>query len=162
MQASIEQFLESVAKRGSWIGGGSVTALSAALSAALLEKLLYHPLRVRQMRGIRRACLRLIQRDADTFARVIRATRARNRSVFARSLKTATEVQVQVCEAAQTVQAACRTAQRSINPKLQSDLRCAMALALAAADGAKTLVRTNLAWLNDRPYAQQIERRLRA
>ena len=161
MQQSVEQFLEAVAKRGSWVGGGSVTALSAALAAALLEKLLHHPSRARRLRRIRRTCLRLIPRDAETFARVIRATRQHNRHTFARCLKTATEVQVQVCEAAQMVQAACRTAQRSVKPKMQSDLRCAMALAMAAAEGAKTLVRTNLAWLNDRSYTQRIERRIR-
>lgn len=161
MQASVEKFLETVAKRGSWVGGGSVTALSVALAAALLEKLLHDPSRARRLRQIRRACLQLIARDAETFACVIRATREHNRRAFTRRLKTATEVQVQVCEAAQTVQVACRIARQSVNPKMQSDLRCAMALAMAAAEGAKTLVRTNLAWLNDRSYTQQIERRIR-
>lgn len=159
---SLESFVEHVARRGSWFGGGSVAALSAALAAALLEKLVHDPTAVRALRRIRRECLSLIDRDAATFARVIQTTRRKQRSVFARSLKAATEIPCRVFERAAALQAACRAAQRTVNPRFQSDLRCAMATALAAGESARTLVYTNLAWLNDRAYTQQVERRLQA
>ena len=162
MQGSLKQFLEQVARRGSWVGGGSVAAFSAALSAALLEKLIVRPHVVRALRHARRECLELIQRDADTFARVIEATRTKNQRAFRRSLQAAIDVPCRVFEHAQTIQAECRAAQRAVKPRFQSDLRCAMALALAAAEGARTLIETNLAWLNDRAYAQTIHRRLRS
>ena len=162
MHGSLEQFLEQVARRGSWVGGGSVAALSAALSAALLEKLVHRPEQTRHLRRLRRECVGLIQRDAETFARVIQATRSRDRHAFSESLKTATEVPCQVFEHAQTIQSACRRAQRSIKPRFQSDLRCAMALALAASESARTLIQTNLSWLHDRSYARTIGRRLQS
>ena len=139
-----------------------MAALSAALAAALLEKLVYRPSLARRLRTIRRACLALIQRDAATFSRVIHATRANNRQAFVRALKTATDVPCRVFEYAQLVQAMCRAVQRSVSPKLQSDLRCAMAVSIAAAESARTLILTNLAWLNDRAYTKQIQHRLRA
>ena len=160
MHGSLEQFLDQVARRGSWSGGGSVAALSAALAAALLEKLIHDPRAARRLRRIRQECVRLIRRDAETFARVIRATQRKHRQAFVRSLKAANEVPCRVFEHAQAVQSACRVAQRSVKPRFQSDLRCAMAVALAAGESARTLIYTNLAWLGDRAYAKRIRRRL--
>lgn len=162
MQGSLEQFLEQLARRGSWVGGGSVAALSAALAAALLEKLAAHPRAVGRLRRLRRECVRLIQQDATMFARVIAATRAGNRRAFASSLKRSTEVPYRVFAHAKTIQATCRAEQRSINPQFQSDLHCVMALAAAAGESARTLIDTNLAWLKDRAYAARMRRRLRA
>jgi len=154
--------LEQVARRGSWMGGGSAAAFSAALAAALLEKLMPNPRRARRLRGVRRDCLRLMRRDADAFARVIQMTRQQSPGAFRRSLKTAIEVPALVCEHAQTIQATCRAAQRSVGPRFQSDLRCAMAIALAAGEAARTLVETNLAWLDEPAYTRRIRRRLQA
>ena len=160
MQASVDEFLEQVARRGSWVGGGSIAALSAALSAALLEKLVAQPAMARRLKRIRHACVALIPRDAEAFSRVIQATRRGNRTVFCRALKAATDVPWQVFTHAQAVQSACRTAQRAVKPRFQSDLRCALALALAASESARTLIHTNLAWLNDAAYTRTMRRRL--
>lgn len=111
---------------------------------------------------MRRECAGLVQRDADLFANVIRATRTNNRARFKRALMQATAVPCRVYECAQLVAAACASAQRSVKPKFQSDLRCASALARAASEGAQALIRTNLAWLNEPAAARAIQRRLRA
>lgn len=157
---SLDSFLAQVARRGSWLGGGSVAALTAALAAALLEKLIVQPAMRRQLRSIRLECSRLIRRDAETFARVVNATRTSRRSGFARALKQAIDVPCRVFERACAIQAACRSAQRLVKPQLQSDLKCAMALAEAAGTSAHVLIRTNLAWLNDARYAKDVKRRL--
>ncbi|MBI2104758.1 MAG: cyclodeaminase/cyclohydrolase family protein [Candidatus Omnitrophica bacterium] len=162
MQGSIEQFLAQVARRGSWVGGGSVAAFSAALSAALLEKLVHDPAAARRLGAVRRECLALLDRDAEAFARVIRTTRRKDRRAFRAALQAATEVPCRVFEHAQRVQAACRAAQQAVKPRFQSDLRCAMAVAIAAGESARTLIHTNLAWLNDPAYAKRIRRRLQA
>ncbi|MBI3996143.1 MAG: cyclodeaminase/cyclohydrolase family protein [Candidatus Omnitrophica bacterium] len=162
MRISVEQFLEQVAQRGSWMGGGSVAALSAALSAALLEKLVVDPRAVRRLRRMWRECLALINRDATTFARVIQATRTKNRATFRRSLKLAIDVPRRVFEHACTVQMACRAAERAVKPSLHSDLRCARALAHAASESARALIETNLRWLGDPAYAARIRRQLTA
>ena len=144
------------------MGGGSAAALCGAVAAALLEKLVHSPGAARRLARVRRDCLRLIQRDADAFARVIRTTRGRGRTAFARALKAATDIPCAVFEHAQAIQAACRSAQRSVKPRFQSDLRCAMAIALAAGESARTLVQTNLAWLDDQAYTRRIRRRLQS
>ncbi len=162
MHKSVDQFLDEIAQRGSWLGGGSVAALSAALSAALLEKLTASPQQARRIKRIRQQCVQLIEHDASTFASVIHAMRARNRRVFVRCLKAATEAQYRVFAQAQTIRLACRRARQAISPRLQSDVRCAQALAEAAGEAAQTLIRTNVAWLNDRAYTNTIQRRLRA
>ena len=160
MRASIEQFLGQVAQRGSWVGGGSVAALSAALSAALLEKLVHQRPSIRRLHAIRRECVALMARDAKAFARVIRAIRSGDSRAFRRTLTAATEIPLRVFEGAEAVQTMCRVAQRSVKPRFQSDLRCAMAVALAAAESARTLIQTNLDWLNDPVYSRRIRHRL--
>lgn len=162
MRASIEEFLGQVARRGSWVGGGSVAAFSGALAAALLEKLIHQRSSVRRLQAIRRECVALMTRDAEAFARVIQATRSDDRRAFRRTLAAATEIPLRVFEGAEAVQAMCRGAQRSVKPRFQSDLRCAMAVAMAAAESARTLIQTNLEWLDDPSYARRIRRRLQA
>ena len=157
---SLDRFVSHIARRGSWFGGGSVAALCAALAAALLEKIVIQAGPARTLRQIRQDCLGLIQKDADAFARVIKVTQRKNRGAFRSSLKTAIDIPCKVFEQAERIQAACRSAQRTVKPQYQSDLRCALAVALAAAESARTLVNTNLAWLNDPATTRQIERRL--
>ena len=156
LYGSLEHFLEQVARRGSWVGGGSVAALSAALAAALLEKLVVRPSAGRRPGAIRRQCLSLVPQDAERFAQVIQATRRKDRRRFVLALKRATEVQCRVFRHAQAIEAACRAAQRSVKPKFQSDLRCAMAMAMAASESARALIHTNAAWLGDRAYSRRI------
>jgi len=144
---SINQFLEQVARRGSWFGGGSVAALSAALSAALLEKLLAESTLRQTLQRRRRACVRLIEEDATVFARAIAASRTKTPGAFERALTQATRVQARVAAHAKAVEATCRRAQRTVKPQLQSDLRCARGLAQAAAAAAQVLIETNRAWL---------------
>ena len=137
-----------------------MAALCAALSAALLEKLVVQPRMARKLRVMRRECLQLVRRDAQLFARVIQATREGDRRAVSAALKAATDVPYRVWVHAQTIQAACRVAQRSVKPRFQSDLRCAMAVALAASESARTLIHTNLAWLNDGAYSRAMRHRL--
>jgi len=137
-----------------------VAALGAALSAALLEKLAAQPQTVRRLRAVRHECLRLVDADATTFARVIRATRQHQRPAFRRALKAATDVPARVVLLSHQLQAEGRSTQRLTKPQFQSDVRCALALARAAGEGARALIKTNLIWLGDGAYARRIRRRL--
>ena len=162
MPGSFAAFLDLLARRGSWVGGGSVAATSAALAAALLEKLVTRRATAQRLRRIRGECLELVRRDSVMFAKVIQATRRGDRRTFGRALKAATAVPCRVFQLAQVIQATCRSAQRSVNPRFQSDLRCALAVALAASESARTLIDTNLEWLQDARYATQTRRRMRS
>jgi formiminotetrahydrofolate cyclodeaminase len=159
---SLKQLVEQIARRGSWFGGGSVAALSAALAAALLEKLTAPAQDRRRVRAIRQSCLALIERDAIVFSRVIQATRTSRPRLLAQRLKMAIQIPCQVVRHARAIQDACRTAQRWIKPQFRSDLRCAMALAHAADMSGLALIDTNLAWLKDAAYAKRIRQQLRS
>jgi formiminotetrahydrofolate cyclodeaminase len=162
LSVPIEEFLHQIARRGSLFGGGSAAALTAALSAALLEKLVTAPRVSRRLRRIRQECLTLTLRDAQVFGRVIAASRRKHHAVFARALKQAVDVPWQVFGHAQSVQAACAAARRLVKIRFQSDLRCASAIARAAQDSARVLILTNLAWLNNPAYSRAMRRRLAA
>lgn len=162
MHASLSQFLEQVARRGSWTGGGGVAASGAALAAALLEKLMPSAGGGRRFRTIWHECLRLVDADARAFAAVIQALREQDRAGFRRALKAATEIPFRVAAHAQVIQVACRAARRTVNPRFHADLVCAMATARGAGEAARALIRTNLTWLNDARYTAQMRRRLRA
>jgi len=139
-----------------------VAALSAALAAALLEKLIAPPHGRRRVHAIRQSCVALIERDAIAFSRVIQATRTNHPQMVAQRLKRATQVPCQIVRYARAVQDACRAVQRRIKPQFRSDLRCAMALAHAADVSGLALIETNLAWLKDPAYAKRIRRQLRS
>jgi formiminotetrahydrofolate cyclodeaminase len=144
---SIQDLLEEIARRGSWVGGGSVAALGAAASAALLEKLVATEAARRPLRRGRRQAVRVIQEDARVFARVIAATRRSNPQAFRTALQRATALQVSVLNVARDVQQKGRAVRRTIPPKFQSDLRCALALARAAETSAQGFIRANRVWL---------------
>lgn len=148
MERSLEQVLDEVARRGSWMGGGSAAALSAALAAALLEKLTFQSREARALRRVRRACLQFIDKDAKTFACAIHALQSRQMGAFRRWLCVATTVQEQVHQQAQLIQQMSRQAMRRVRPQFRSDLQCAIALAVAAQRSSQVLIRTNRAWLN--------------
>lgn len=162
MSVSIEEFFHQIARRGSLFGGGSAAAMTAALSAALLEKLVTESRVSLRLRRIRRECLALAQRDAQVFGRVIAASRRSDRAVFARALKQAIDVPWQVLQRSRAVQSACAALRRRIHPRFQSDLRCASAMARAAQDSARVLILTNVSWLNDPAYSRAMRRRLAA
>lgn len=159
MKIPVERFLAQTAAKGSWYGGGSAAALGCALSAALLEKLANRAASIRSARTIRTRCARLIDDDAVTFARVIRASR-RTRQAWARALKAAIDVPVELAQHAAALIRLARTLRRDISPRYRVDLDCAVLLAHASGQAARALVATNLAWLDDPAYARRIRRRL--
>jgi formiminotetrahydrofolate cyclodeaminase len=169
---SLEQLLNQTATRGSWYGGGSVAAMACAASAALLEKLLNpvassraggavtpHPAS-KSMRAIRATTLRLIQRDAQAFSRVIKAYYQHDKAAIRRSLKEATEIPLTIALSARRVTATARQLKPQIKPRYRSDLTCVEALATAARTAAEAFVDTNLAWLNDAAYTARVRKQL--
>ncbi len=159
MRQSIDQFLRRTATRGSWYGGGSAAALTGALSAALLEKLVSGTA-ASTSRAIRKRCVALIEADANVFARVIKAYYEQDRAAVQRTLKRAIEVPVAVYRSADQLLALATRTQRTIPQRYQSDVQCVVALGKAARDSARALIMTNLAWLNDADYSRQVRRSL--
>lgn len=154
-------FLNQVARPRSGFGGGSAAALTAALAAALLEKVAGSGRERRKLRAIRRRCAGFVDADAKQFARVVAVLRAGSRLRAARALRGAIEIPCRVCEAARDLQAAAAHLERQVPPRWRSDVRCAGALARAAAESARALGKANLAWVNDPAYSRGVMRRLR-
>jgi len=150
-----------VARRGSWWGGGSTSALAAALAGALLEKLEVRGAAARRLRASRREAAALAARDAVRFAAVIAASRRGRGRGFSRALKSATAVQLRVFALAGALQRSSARMERSVKTQFRSDLRCAAALARAASVGARELAITNARWLAEPAYTAHVTRAVR-
>ena len=161
MSAPLEHVLSQVARKGSWYGGGTAAALGVGISAALLQKLAQRSGDQKRLEAIRHLALRLAEEDAEVFARVIAACRHNGSAAKSKALKRAVEIPCQVYESASRVHAIGQRLRRSIKPRFQSDVRCALALAQAGRQAAKGFIEANLMWLNEPRYARIIRRRLR-
>ncbi len=156
----IDQFLKALATPGSRMGGGSVSALSAALSAALLEKLACASAQQgARLCSMRQECQKLVLRDAEVFGAVMKALRSHKRAAFVSALKRANAVQWRVFECSLKTKHIAVTQASRVKPALRSDLFCAAVLADSAACTAETFIRANTEWLNDHRYAQTTQKR---
>lgn len=160
VSSSIRSVLDQIAAQGSWYGGGSAAALTCAVSAALLEKLLGPSCDIRRFRALRRRCTELIDADARTFAGVIKAYYQRDERAAKQRLKAAIRIPADVCLASQELLAQARASARLIKPRYRVDLRCAMELAKAAGFSSRALVETNLAWLDEPAFSARIRTEL--
>jgi len=142
----VASFLQQLAEPNSRFGGGSVTALTVASAAALLEKFLTGGPKKR-IRAVRNRCAGLVKKDAEVFAGVVKALRSKQLAPFKSALNRATAVQVEVREYAKEVATGCRTAKIQVPYIYHSDLACALSLALTAAKSAQGFIRANEAWL---------------
>ena len=156
----MDAFLKALATPGSRIGGGSVAALSAAASAALLEKLVSGSQQGRRLSAVRRECSQLIFRDAEVFSGVVDALRKKDRAGFAAALKRSNAVQWRVFQHAAHLERACEATKDRINPAYRSDLICAYAAAKASALAAEALILANASWLGSPSYLSASRKRL--
>jgi formiminotetrahydrofolate cyclodeaminase len=171
---SIERYLEALASAAPAPGGGSAAALAGAMAAALVAMVC----RVTASRGgdaalagvvasadvLRERLLGLGGDDAAAYEAVIAARRlppdARPGAVQA-ALRRATEVPLDVVEAARDVLASCARVAGAARPSTLGDLRVAAALARAALEGAAVTARLNLRDAADPAFVAASDRRLR-
>lgn len=128
----------------------------------MLEKLITQKQAVRKLRQLRLRSLKLVERDAATFAVAMAALRLGKQSLFAKNLKKAIEVPLAVYTNAYRAKALAKAHQKKISKQFQSDARCALALTEAAIKGSQAFVEVNLSWLKDSQYALQVRKRMRA
>ena len=152
MDARVGALVDAVAARTSAPGAGAVTGLAATLSAALAEMVA----RFSDDEAAAEACSRLRQRvvplpnaDGAAYGRYLDAVRmpreAEGRSErVAETLSAATDVPMQMVEAAAEVAAHAAGLARDGNPRLRGDALAAALVAAAAARSAAELVAINL------------------
>lgn len=142
---TIEEFLGELAARKPTPGGGSVAALSGALSAALVcmaAEFSQNKDVSEQARTLMNTLMHLVDRDAQAFA--------------SRDLKEATRVPLQTAKHSYAVLKLSGALLETCNPKAITDIGVAAKMAEAAIKGAMLNVEVNLVSIGDEDYKQDI------
>lgn len=177
---SLATFSEEVASRKATPGGGSVAAYMGALSAGLLAMVGRITLgkkdrpkdaehlesAVKLGEELRAKFLKLVVDDSESFNEVMKAFKIPKEQTDTRkkaiqdATKKAAEVPLTTLEnSVQTLRLAQRVAEHGTTNAL-SDVSTSIAAAGAASKGAASNVNVNLDSLDDRPYAEQVARRI--
>jgi formiminotetrahydrofolate cyclodeaminase len=144
-ELTIEGFLEELAARQPTPGGGSVAALSGALSAGLVcmaAEFSRNKDFSEQARTLMNTLVHLVDRDAVAFA--------------AGDLREATQVPLQTAKHSYAVLKLAGALLETCNPKVITDIGVAAKMAEAAVKGAMLSVEVNLASVGDEDYKREV------
>jgi formiminotetrahydrofolate cyclodeaminase len=182
-EMSVEAFTYAAASRDPVPGGGSISALAGGLAASLAAMVAALTLkkeafadRAPEMHRLHDAAADLqkelldaVDRDAQSYRDVLAAFRLarsteeerRQRAVAIQAaFRHATEVPIQVAEAALQVLELAGTAVRRGNPDMRTDAGVGALLARSAALGALMNAKFNLGSLEDKEFTAQTEKRI--
>jgi formiminotetrahydrofolate cyclodeaminase len=144
-ELTIEEFLEELAARQPTPGGGSVAALSGALSAGLVSMAAEFSRNKdfsEEARTLMNTLTHLVDRDAKAFA--------------ARDLREATQVPLQTAKHSYAVLKLAGALLETCNPKVITDIGVAAKMAESAVKGAVLNVEVNLISIRDEDYKQEV------
>ena len=144
-ELTIEEFLEELAARRPTPGGGSVSALSGALSAGLVSMAAEFSGNKdfsEQARTLMDTLTHLIDKDAKAFA--------------ARDLREATRVPLQTAKHSYAVLRLAEALLETCNPKVITDIGVAAKMAESAVRGAMLNVEVNLVSIGDEHYRREV------
>ena len=146
-ELTIEEFLEELAARKPTPGGGSVAALSGALSAGLVSMAAEFSRNKdisEESRGLMNTLTRLVDKDAKAFA--------------GGDLREATEVPLQTARYSYAVLKLAEALLESCNPNVITDIGVAAKMAESAIKGALLNVKVNLVSIRDEDYEKEVLR----
>ncbi|MDH4067671.1 MAG: cyclodeaminase/cyclohydrolase family protein [Dehalococcoidia bacterium] len=144
-ELTIEEFLQKLAARQATPGGGSVAALSGALSAGLVSmaaEFSGNKDLSQDARTLMNTLTDLIDRDAKAFA--------------ARDLREATRVPLQTAKHSYAVLKLAGALLETCNPRVITDIGVAAKMAESAVKGAMLNVEVNLVSLRDEAYKEEV------
>jgi len=144
-ELTIEEFLEELAARKPTPGGGSVAALSGALSAGLVSMAAAFSRNKdisEKARTLMNTLTHLVDRDAEAFA--------------SRDLKEATQVPLQTAKQSYAVLKLAGALLKTCNPRVVTDIGVAAKMAETAVKGAMLNVEVNLVSIGDEDYEREI------
>lgn len=182
-EMTLEEFADAAASLEPVPGGGSVSALAGALAAALAAMVASLTLKKEQYAGrtplmqrlhdeagqLQNELLTAVDRDAESYRRVLAAFRLpkstdeekqKRGAAIQAAFRHATEVPLQVAEAALKVMELAGTAASQGNPDMVTDAGVGVLLARAAVLGASMNAQFNLASLKDRDLAMDLETKI--
>ena len=183
IEESIQHYLDELASAQPTPGGGSASALSGALGAALASmvcrltpgKAGYEEVQGEieqiweQTERQRARFAQLLQEDITAYGQLAAAYRMPRNTEEERSQRTlaiqerlaaAARVPLEVVEGAATIMGLCRRIAEIGNTNVLSDILAATALGRAAAEGASAMVRINLRFMKNAQLASALEERL--
>jgi formiminotetrahydrofolate cyclodeaminase len=143
-ELTIQEFLEELAARQPTPGGGSVAALSGALSAGLVSMAAEFSGNKDvsgQARTLMDTLTDLVDRDAKAFA--------------SRDLREATQVPLQTARHSYAVLKLAAALLETCNPRVITDIGVAAKMAESAVKGAMLNVQVNLTSIGDKEYKQE-------
>ncbi len=179
LRAGVEPFVEQLAAPTAAPGGGSASAATGAMAAALgcmvagmsrgkkayvqYEAQLSNAIAL--LSELREAFKAAIDADAASFNEVMAAfKKAKNhpeaQSEVDTALRGATEIPLKVAEQARETRDILESLRPITNPKMASDITVGVGLAKAAADGALANVEINLADISDAKFVSQVRERV--
>ena len=155
-----DEILEQISNPASAMGGGSASALTAALAAALG----YATARISKLDAdhflaYREFFAEIVARDADAFNRVVIARRAGSDELDA-AYRGAAIVATELTERSKELDRDLLVLKDKAVAKLQSDVTTALALARAARAGGIAAAKANLHFIEDVAFHQEIAGRL--
>ncbi len=179
LRAGVEPFVEQLAAPTAAPGGGSASAATGAMAAALgcmvagmsrgkKAYLQYEaPLSnaIARLSELRESLKAAIDADAASFNDVMAAFRKAKDHPEAQAevdaaLKQATEIPLKVAEQARETREILESLRPMTNPKMASDITVGIGLAKAAADGALANVEINLGDINDAAFVSRVRERV--
>ncbi len=179
LRAGVEPFVEQLAAPTAAPGGGSASAATGAMAAALgcmvagmsrgkKAYLQYEaPLSnaIARLSELREAFKAAIDADAESFNAVMAAFKKLKEHPEAQAevdaaLKGATEIPLRVAEQARETRDILESLRPITNPKMASDVTVGIGLANAAADGALANVEINLGDISDAEYVSRVRERV--
>ena len=183
IEESIQHYLDELASAQPTPGGGSASALSGALGAALASmvcrltpgKAGYEEVQSEieqiweQTERLRARFAQLVQEDIAAYGQLAAAYRMPRGSdeerseravIIQKRLTAAAQVPLEVVEGAATIMNLCRRLAEIGNVNVLSDILAATALERAAAEGAAAMVRINLRPMKNAQLASNLEERL--
>jgi len=141
---TLEEFLDSVGEDTPAPGGGTSSAITVALAAALVEmagRLASDEQAAEAASGLRADALRLAEEELTSYAPVLKAETPADRTT---ALDGASEPPAQIAETAATVAELGVRGAKSASPAVRGDALTGVILAEAAAAAAARLVSTNI------------------
>ncbi len=179
LRAGVEPFVEQLAAPTAAPGGGSASAATGAMAAALgcmvagmsrgkKAYLQYEaPLSnaIARLSELRESLKAAIDADATSFNEVMAAFKKAKEHPEAQvevdaALKQATEIPLKVAEQARETRELLESLRPMTNPKMASDIAVGIGLAKAAADGALANVEINLGDISDAKFVSQVQERV--
>jgi methenyltetrahydrofolate cyclohydrolase len=143
-EQSLEEFLDSVGEDTPAPGGGTSSAVTTALAAALVEmaaRLAHDDEAADAARGMRGDALRLAEQELTSYAPVLEAETPADRAT---ALDGASEPPAQIVETAASVAELGVKVAGSSSPAVRGDALTGVILAESAAAAAARLVQTNI------------------